>query len=55
MAQAQFTNAAKAEFAGANNADAWVIAFAMMVGATVVTPRACRCQCAAPCTHSERV
>ena len=37
MAQAQFTDAAKAEFAEADNADAWVIAFAKMTRATVVT------------------
>lgn len=37
MAQAQFSTAAKAEFAETENADAWVIAFAKAVGATVVT------------------
>lgn len=37
MGQAQFTEAAKAEFADAENADAWVIAFAKAMGATVVT------------------
>jgi hypothetical protein len=37
MAQGQFTPEAKAEFADVANADAWVIAFARAVGATVVT------------------
>jgi uncharacterized protein DUF4411 len=37
MGQAQFTDAAKAEFADAENADAWVIAFAKAMDATVVT------------------
>lgn len=37
MGQAQFTDATKAEFADADNADAWVIAFAKAVEATVVT------------------
>jgi len=37
MGQAQFTEAAKAEFADAENADAWVIAFAKAMDATVVT------------------
>ena len=37
MAQTQFTDAAKAEFAAAEIADAWVIAFAKAMDATVVT------------------
>jgi hypothetical protein len=37
MAQDQFSPEAKAEFADIENADAWVIAFAKAVGATVVT------------------
>jgi hypothetical protein len=37
MGQAQFSEAAKAEFADAENADAWVIAFAKAMDATVVT------------------
>jgi hypothetical protein len=37
MLQNQFTPAAKAEFADADNADAWVIAFAKAMGYTVVT------------------
>jgi hypothetical protein len=37
MGQAQFTEAAKAEFADAENADAWVIAYAKAMDATVVT------------------
>jgi hypothetical protein len=37
MAQAQFSEAAKAEFAAAENADAWVIAFARAMDATIVT------------------
>jgi uncharacterized protein DUF4411 len=37
MAQVQFTDAAKAEFADTDNADAWVIAFAKAMDATVVT------------------
>lgn len=36
-AQAQFTTAAKAEFADVENADAWVIAFAKALELTVVT------------------
>lgn len=35
--QAQFTDAAKAEFADAGNADAWLIAYAKVQRATVVT------------------
>lgn len=35
--QAQFTNAAKAEFARAENADAWVVAFARAKGYAVTT------------------
>jgi hypothetical protein len=37
MGQTQFTEAAKAEFADAENADAWVIAFAKAMDVTVVT------------------
>ena len=37
MAQPQFTDAAKAEFADTGNTDAWLIAFAKAVGATIVT------------------
>ncbi|MEP0848660.1 MAG: DUF4411 family protein [Phycisphaerae bacterium] len=37
MAQPQFTPAAKAEFASVDNADAWVIAVARAVDATIVT------------------
>ena len=37
MAQGQFSPEAKAEFADVENADAWVIAFAKAVGATVAT------------------
>ena len=37
MAQPQFTDAAKAEFADTGNADAWIVAFAKAVGATIVT------------------
>jgi hypothetical protein len=40
VGQAQFEDAAKAEFAAAENADAWVIALARAVGATVVTHEA---------------
>lgn len=35
--QSQYTEAAKAEFAQAINADAWVVAFACVTGDTVVT------------------
>lgn len=35
--QTQFTDAAKAEFALANNADAWVVAYAAAKGCVVVT------------------
>lgn len=35
--QSQFTNAAKAEFARADNADAWVVAYAKAKGYVVVT------------------
>ena len=34
--QSQFSNPAKAEFAAADNADAWVVAYAMVKGCTVV-------------------
>ena len=37
MAQPQFTDAAKAEFANTDNADAWIIACAKAVGAAIVT------------------
>jgi len=37
MAQTQFSDPAKAGFADTGNADAWVIAFAKAIGATVVT------------------
>lgn len=37
VAQAQFSEAAKAEFGADENADAWVIAFAKAMDATVVT------------------
>ena len=35
--QTQFTDAAKAEFAGAENADAWLVAYAKANGCVVVT------------------
>ena len=37
MSQQQYTDAAKAEFARAKNADAWVVAYAMAKGCVVVT------------------
>lgn len=37
FAQDQFTDAAKAEYANVNNADAWVIAYAVAHGMTVAT------------------
>jgi hypothetical protein len=37
MAQSQYTDAAKAEFADAENADAWVVAYAKAKGCVVVT------------------
>ncbi len=36
-AQAQFTDAAKAEFASADNADAWLVAYALAKGCVLVT------------------
>lgn len=35
--QSQYTNAAKAEFAEADNADAWIVAYALATGCVVVT------------------
>jgi hypothetical protein len=37
MGRSQYTNSAKAEFAEADNADAWVVAYAMVKGYIVVT------------------
>jgi len=37
MAQSQYTDAAKAEFARVDNADAWVVVYAMVKGYIVVT------------------